>query len=52
MKKLLVAIVIGLAVLVNPFAAAAANEPMIDTAGLGRGLYPVSYNASETENNN
>ncbi|MFY9568447.1 MAG: transglutaminase-like domain-containing protein [Acetivibrionales bacterium] len=47
MKKLLVAIVIGLAVLVNPFAAAAANEPMIDTAGLGQGTISVSYNASQ-----
>ena len=47
MKKLLVAIVIGLAVLVNPFAAAAANEPMIDTTGLGQGTISVSYNASQ-----
>ncbi|HEY8348860.1 MAG TPA: transglutaminase-like domain-containing protein [Clostridia bacterium] len=47
MKKLLVSILIVLAVLVQPFAAAAANEPVIDTSGISGGTVTISHTADQ-----
>ncbi|NMA34479.1 MAG: hypothetical protein GX940_08030 [Clostridiaceae bacterium] len=47
MKKLLVSILVGLAILVHPIAAAAANEPVIDTARLEEGTVSISHVADQ-----
>jgi transglutaminase-like putative cysteine protease len=49
MKKLLVSILIGLAVIANPFAADAfaANAPMIDTSAIDEGTVTISYVAEQ-----
>jgi transglutaminase-like putative cysteine protease len=47
MKKLLVSVLIVFAIMVQPFAAAASNEPVIDTSRIDEGVISVSHTAGQ-----